>query len=680
MEAAGIPGKSSTVQAFGVAAAISAEGDAEGLEPRQTPGTKKMKLREKQIGLHKQGGNTTLDSIMKKAFWPVAVVAGFLLFVGMMGGFNAPTAQAGIQMDDTVDGAPLVWWISTEFGLEDDCDSEGNLVAELADATNVLDEDDTIWLPVDGSVWICVELDEEGDPGGDADYDEVQFDSDDYGTWEEALCADEDDDDDFDEDDFCEDTSILGTDQLNILCNTPDLDSECQSEGADGDVAVLFVCDDDPGQANVTVAHDIDGEEGDSPDLVNFTIICFDEPDSVTITAVPDRVQIVPSLGDVQYALVYIEAFDGDEEAAIPGSEVTWTTDNCEIAESELVDVDLGDGDFIDEDEAFNDVILEVFEEFDDNATPETADDINNLVDALDFGGDWDDTFDSLTWDANPDFDSTETISAVILNCGDGHEAEAGVAEVCAIIEVEDDSDIRECVEVTVVGPPAAPLVIAADPAGPVRCGERVTITVTVKDAEGQPVSDHTLVEAVTNFGGVLGGTGAVAGFFGLVTPVSSTVAETFNGVATFSLITSETHSGPYVVLVTTGGGGSVAPGGFGEGNDEDEDFDEFDDNGGLGDDDFINDEDDNTATLGGLFSTAVVTGQVTVACTIPAAAAPQAPAPTVRAPSTGQGITPPSTGDAGLADASGNSLALFAIAGVVVVLAGAASVKFARR
>ena len=91
-------------------------------------------------------------------------------------------------------------------------------------------------------------------------------------------------------------------------------------------------------------------------------------------------------------------------------------------------------------------------------------------------------------------------------------------------------------------------------------CGQSKTISVTVRDSAGQPVSDRTRVEFVTNFGGVLGGTGAILDPFavGYVPPLSSTTAETFNGVATAILITSTEHVGPYEVVVSTGG--SVQP------------------------------------------------------------------------------------------------------------------------
>ena len=87
-------------------------------------------------------------------------------------------------------------------------------------------------------------------------------------------------------------------------------------------------------------------------------------------------------------------------------------------------------------------------------------------------------------------------------------------------------------------------------------CGQSKVINATIKDAAGNPVSDHTRVEFVTNFGGVLGGTGATLDPLaaGYVAPLSSTVAETFNGVATVTLITSTDHIGPYEVVISTGG------------------------------------------------------------------------------------------------------------------------------
>jgi hypothetical protein len=214
-----------------------------------------------------------------------------------------------------------------------------------------------------------------------------------------------------------------------------------------------------------------------------------------------------------------------------------------------------------------------------------------------------------------------------------------------ATIDVAGGDDIIKSVNIKVVGPPAA-LTAAASPST-LRCGEKATITVTAKDAVGQNVSDHTRIEAVTNAGGVLGGTGAVAGLAGPVVPVSSTVAETFGGTTTFFLLTSEAHSGPYEVVVTSGGGGAVAG-----------------------------------SALGGVFSTPAISVQTTVTCTLPAPPAPPPVVAPVTPPRTGQGITPPNTGDAGLvaADSGSSWMLLTLIGGVSLALAGIATVKFARR
>jgi hypothetical protein len=614
--------------------------------------------------------------------WPLVVALGLILALGTVSGGNFGTPPANAEINTAIspddEEVPAVWWFFPDdfddsVDPEDFCDDEDQLVALLGEEENEIDDQDRIFLfnePNGGEsdrVWICV--------GVDSDEEPLEFDANDYGTWEDTVCIWDDD--------VCSDTNGLGTDTLLIHC---DLEPLCDdNDDADfGDVAALFVCEDDKsGEADITITQG----EADDPDgfeTVTFRIICFNEVDEIDgeITCVPCTVEIVPALGNTQYALIYVKLLDEDGDAAAPGREVTFTTDNCEVAESTddflwedvLLDPDA------DEDLDTFDEIIDIFEEFEDAMTPENADDIADFVDDF-FDPEWDDeveeeTFLEEPFDLDDPFEDMDTFAATILNCGQGHDSEPGTAEVCAIVEVENDPDVVECVEVAVIGGPST-LTVTADPTS-VRCGERSQITVTVKDAKGEPVSDHTLVEAVTNFGGVLGGTGAVAGQQGLVTPVSSTLAETINGVATLWLLTSESHSGPYEVIVTTGGGGAVAGTiGFDEDEDEgDEDFDDPDED----DEVFDFDEDPNeTQTLGGLFSTGVINARVQVSCTIPAAAAP-APAPTVRAPSTGQGIIPPNTGDAGLADSS-SSWTLFVIGGAVAfALAGVAGLKFARR
>jgi hypothetical protein len=209
---------------------------------------------------------------------------------------------------------------------------------------------------------------------------------------------------------------------------------------------------------------------------------------------------------------------------------------------------------------------------------------------------------------------------------------------------------------ITVVGPPAS-ITVAAAPTS-LNCGEKATITVTVKDSAGQNVSDRTRVELVTNFGGVIGGTTATLGPVsvtgGNVYPVSSSSAETFNGVATAYLLTSTDHVGPYEVVAAAGGSvmasnGYLAPW--------------YNTQVGSGQENGLpaNTNPTNQAYFPwynqGLLtyspSSAPVNAQATVTCSIPGA--PAAAIPVVTAPRTGQGpadafaIRPPNTGDAGL-------------------------------
>jgi hypothetical protein len=366
---------------------------------------------------------------------------------------------------------------------------------------------------------------------------------------------------------------------------------------------------------------------------MSLDVICLSPPDDTsTIARTPDTVEIVPALGNVSHSLVTVTLQEDGEQAG-PGYEVDFTVDRCTI-ETGGVDTAAEYG-----------AARTVFTGLNRNYYP-SADAIEAspaATAAVD---------SSRQQDTTKGFFNTAgdtTVAAAILGCNPADTgptpATPGVATITAVIEVKDGQDIVLRTTVTVVGPPAS-VTVAAAPAS-LRCGEKATVTATVKDAIGQNVSEHTRVEAVTNAGGVLGGTGAVAGQAGPVVPISSTVAETFSGVATFYLLTSEQHSGPYEVVVTSGGNGAV------------------------------------TSLLGGVFSTPPISAQATVSCTVPVIAAPVAPvAPTVTAPRTGTGtISPPNTGDAGLVDQTGSSWALFvAVGAVAFAVAGLATLKFARR
>ena len=375
-------------------------------------------------------------------------------------------------------------------------------------------------------------------------------------------------------------------------------------------------------------------DEDEDDDALSFEVRCLGAPDNTsTIARTPDTVEIVPALGNVSHSLVTVTLL-ADGEQAGAGFEVDFTVDRCTI-ETGGVDTAAEYG-----------AARTVFNNLNRNFAQSAADieaHVSSTA-AVDTTRNQDTTvaFANTAGDA--------TIAAAILGCNPADTgatpATPGVATITAVIEVEDGQDVVLRTTVTVIGPPAS-VTVAAAPSS-LRCGEKATITATIKDAIGQNVSEHTRVEAVTNAGGVLGGTGAVAGNAGPVVPISSTVAETFSGVATFYLLTSEQHSGPYEVVVTTGGAGAVG------------------------------------TSLGGVFSTPPVSAQATVSCSIPVVAAPVAPvAPTVTAPRTGQGtISPPNTGDAGLVGSSDNSSwALFAAVGAVAfAVAGFATLKFARR
>jgi hypothetical protein len=434
------------------------------------------------------------------------------------------------------------------------------------------------------------------------------------------------------------DGDIFGAGDSEILadtfCEVIDLylDMDFDTElGADGWIIVDVTCED---AGTFDLSFSISGENEDAEKAV---VVCVGEVDEGKITATPSKVETVPAMGSVGQSLIVVNLLDENGDAADEGNTVTFTTDICEFNDEDGLDQDDLEGDegaleiFADYDPNHPDTAEDVTDWFENVYAPDDPDDVSNDVAAVTLSDDF------------GDFDQGDTIAAIILDCED-EDVKPGVANVCFDIDIE-DQDVLGCVKVTVVGPPAK-VTAAAAPASLI-CGEKATISIDVLDAANQPVSDHTRVEAVTNIGGVLGGTGAVAGQAGLVTPVSSTVAETFNGKSTIYLVTSDAHTGPYEVVIATGGQGSVNTG------------------------------------LGGVFSTPPQVTQVTVTCTQPAAA-PAAPAPTVTAPRTGTGtISPPNTGDAGLAapTSGGISWVLALVAGVAAFsVAGLATLKISRR
>ncbi|MGE0687372.1 MAG: hypothetical protein AB7P33_11530, partial [Dehalococcoidia bacterium] len=382
--------------------------------------------------------------------------------------------------------------------------------------------------------------------------------------------------------------------------------------------------------------------------------------ETAEIFSTPTTVEINPSLANVAHSLVWVSLKGKDGEVAIPGTKVLFTTDRCSIESSTVSnenDFEAAEGLF----RSINPLNPATAQAVEQSTFATTAPDgaSRQQEEPVSFG---------VT--SSPATGNVErTVAAVVLHCDPIHAPSVtpGPATVTAYIErgslndgnIANDDDLVLKTTVTVVGPPAANGVTVTAAPSTLACGEKATITADVKDSIGQPVSDHTLVEAVTNAGGVLAGTGAVAGQAGLVSPVSSTIAETFGGKATFYLLTSTAHVGKYEVVVTTGGGGGVT-GQLA--------------NGGV-----------STNLLGGLFTTAPISVQVTVECSVPSVApvvaAPSGPStsgPSTSGPSTGQGIRPPSTGDAGLAAAGNHSSWVIGagVAAVVAVLSTAVALK----
>jgi len=426
-----------------------------------------------------------------------------------------------------------------------------------------------------------------------------------------------------------------------------DVQDLCEEEDLlDFGVSVIDVTCEAAGDFALSVS--VQGSDTGSKSQAEFHTICGAQEDTSTIDASPASVEIIPAPGNVAHSLIRLIMLDRDGDPSAPGQTVIFTTDRCGLQSSA-----------VNSDQEFRDA--EGLFRTDLNAnTPASALAVETSLFATTAPSSsrpqQTETLSFTTTSTSSGVD--RTVAAAILHCDlhSGSTPTPGVATITAIVERTgplsgDKTDHIYTTKVTVVGPPAS-VTVSASPTE-LRCGEKSAIVVVVKDAIGQNVSDHTQYEAVTNAGGVLGGTGAVIGLAAPVAPISSTVGELFGGTSTFFLLTSEQHSGPYEVVVTTGGANLTS-----------------------------------TGLLSGLFSTVPISVQTTVRCTIPVVAAvgaaPSA-APTITAPRTGDlgttAIRPPSTGDAGLADSSSTSWMLFAIAGAVAFsLVGLATVKVTRR
>jgi hypothetical protein len=228
-----------------------------------------------------------------------------------------------------------------------------------------------------------------------------------------------------------------------------------------------------------------------------------------------------------------------------------------------------------------------------------------------------DETTSKTTRSAESETVKGVTTAVVTLDCSE-KSAKVGTATVSASVDRDGGSDVyAENIVITVVGPAAAMTLTVTVPMDNMVCGSVRQIDITdVVDTNGETVANGTEVIVSTNFGGVL--TGTTTGRFA----PSSTIVSTTGGAASLYLITSDTQVGDYAVVASAGSG----------------------------------------------------VAHLTVGCGSMEAADADADAPS---------ITPPNTGDAGLAETSGSSWMLLAIAGAlasVVVAVGKGMPSLFRR
>ncbi len=430
---------------------------------------------------------------------------------------------------------------------------------------------DTFFAPVGATVWIGAAVEEGQGP--------VTFDSDDYGTFTKALCNDNNGDTaDFNDPlDNCVNVAGLGTDEMII----PDAGNSLEHQPPAGfprmGLAVAFKCQATAGIANMTISQ--------GPFSFEFFIICAGQLASTQFSATDTKLEIWPQPGSTDHSLIRLELFDASGFIVF-GYEVDWSVNRCAI-ETESVD-NVGDAD-----EARRALQGQV--DLTQTAPPDSTPQLDSAR--------------NLVGDFNAD-GRLEAISLAVLHCEPSHSPTntPGPIVIRAHISKEGEASRDVSFTINLIGPPAQ-IFLTANPTT-VRCGEKVTLTAVVVDSIGQFVSDHTRVEFVMNLGGT--STTNLGMILGLVVPLSSSVGQTFDGVAQSFMLTSNFNVGTYVIV----------------------------------------------ATAEGVFSTPPVSANTSITCFIPPTATP-APAVTIVAPSTGTGATadapagiairPPNTGDGGL-------------------------------
>jgi hypothetical protein len=220
-------------------------------------------------------------------------------------------------------------------------------------------------------------------------------------------------------------------------------------------------------------------------------------------------------------------------------------------------------------------------------------------------------------WADNP-LEHAAGTAEVSLDCATGTP---GSATVTAVVE-RPGADITLSIEITVVGPTAVTGLTLTLTPDEVECGETIIASVEAVDANGVAVSNGTKIYFTTDTS-----SGVVGGVEGAQGGISTVGGEAFVNIAT-----DPGNPGTHTVIA-------------------------YALKGATGSD---------------------IVAQTSATYTCEGAVAPVVP--TVNPPSTGTGtgsITPPNTGDAGLASNGGMPFAL--LGAVAFVLAGLATVRFAR-
>jgi hypothetical protein len=542
---------------------------------------------------------------LKKAFLPAVLVA---LLLGAASQVPTTPASANIGGTTVNDG---VWFLDSYTPASaDECDEGDPREIRLFGTGDVshIDESDGILLDdglqdpvvqigVDDELIMCVMP--ANTPNDEAP---VVFNASGGGTWDDAHCGS------LAITSLCLAEQGAATGSLTVINTTvnPPVDNDLDM------IAVTFTCN-SAGVQTITINQD------DNDDEIVFLIMCKGDAANLSVTVSPDRVESSPALGNASLSLIRAEITDASGGPIRPDSEVTITTSNCSLS---------GIASAGDREEA-----ITLFKNFSDNPR------------------DFFDDVDEFATRFSPEGKQI-SVPTIEVDTNDPPDGLPNHSEALALLHAEGcdpgpvtitvrvlglTTRVQTTATITIVGPPAF-ITITASPTKLI-CGEKSEITVSATDKLKQQLSDNTYIELVTNYGGILGGTGSSLTYGGPVDPVSNTTVSLLKGTGKAYLLTSDTHVGPYEVLAAS------------------------------------------TLSIFGhnLEDHPPVTAQVTVTCT------KGTPTP-VTAPNTGTGastgsIRPPNTGDAGLAAPSSTNATLYVIAAAIAfVMAGLATISYARR